>query len=436
MSSYEISRTLFERAQRVMPNGNTRHTVHFDPYPVYAVTGRGCRITDVDGNTYIDFINNYSSLIHGHGHPQVLAAAHRQIDHLISVGLPTEEEIQLAERLSKRLASAEEVRFMNSGTEAVMLAIKAARAYTGRAKIAKLEGAYHGSFDAAEVSQAPTPTTWGAAARPASVAVAAGTPAAVLANTIVLPFNDALAAREILDAHADELAAVLIDPAPSHVAYLPLEASFLQMLRERSRAHGALLICDEVYSFRYGVGGAQARFRISPDLTVLGKIIGGGFPVGAVAGSREVMAVFRHREGPLRLPHGGTYNANPVTMAAGRTTLELFDEEAWRKLETLGGELRAGLRELIQRLDFPAQVTGLSSVAALVMSKQPLASYRDLPRGEEPRGRLTAFHRGMLEAGILIDPRGTIVLSTAMTKDEVAQFLSAAERALQRLKES
>lgn len=430
---YEASHRTYQSAEQVMPDGNTRHTVYFDPFPIYAASAEGCRVTDVDGNSYLDCVNNYSSLIHGHGEPTVLAAVRAQIDRMICVGLPTEEEIRLATVLRDRVESVEEVRFANSGTEAVMLAIKVARSFTGRAKIAKLEGAYHGSFDAAEISTAPPSAFWGSAQRPASVAVAAGTPDGVLENTIVLPFNDPGAARAILDEHAIDLAAVLLDVAPSHVAYLPLSAEFLEVVRERTRALGALLILDEVYSFRYGVGGAQARFNLRPDLTVLGKIIGGGFPVGAVAGSREVMSVFRHRAGPPKLPHGGTYNGNPVTMVAGRAAIQRFDQAAWHRLEELGEYLRQGLAEQIRRVGFPAQITGLSSVAALVMSTSALRSFRDLPRGTEERARLAAFHRGMLDAGILMDPRGTVVLSTPMTQDHIDEFLEKAAHVMRAL---
>lgn len=427
------STAAFNRACAVMPDGNTRHTVYFEPHPIYAESALGCELTDLDGNVYLDFVNNYSALIHGHRDERVAAAIRAQIERLISVGLPTLEEVSLAEALCKRIGSIEEIRFANSGTEAVMLAVKAARAATGRAKIAKLEGAYHGSYEAAEISQAPNPDVWGPPQRPASVAVAQGTPPGVIANTLVLPYNDVAAALAILQENAADLSAVLLDVAPSHVAYLPLSMEFLQMVRDFTRASGALLILDEVYSFRYAYGGAQQRFAVAPDLTILGKVIGGGFPIGAVGGTRAAMSVFRHRTAAPKLPHGGTYNGNPVTMAAGIAALEAFDRAEVLRLEQLGEQLRQRLRECINITGFPAQVTGLASVAALVMTSRPLNTYRDLRLDDTQRNRLVAFHRGMLEAGILMDSRGTIVLSTAMTPVEVERFAEAALITMRRL---
>ena len=424
------SAALAARARKVMPDGNSRHTVHFDPFPIYASRGAGCWLTDVDGRSYLDFVNNYSSLIHGHSHPAIVSAVAERVHSLISVGLPTEDEVRLAEILAKRVRSIEEIRFANSGTEAVMLSIKAARAYTGRPMIAKLEGAYHGTYEAAEVSQAPTPETWGSAQAPLSVPTAAGTPTATLNNTLVLPFNDVDAARRLLEEHAKQIAAVLIDVAPSHIAYLTLSNEFLGMLTEFRRQTGTLLILDEVYSLRYSLGGAQERFAIEPDLIVLGKIIGGGFPIGAVGGSREVMAVFRHLQHPPKLPHGGTYNANPVTMTAGIAAMELYDARAIASLETLGQRLRLGLAEAVKEAGLEAQVTGLGSVAAIVMKSGPLLSYRDLVLGPLDRARLKAYQQGMLTESILVDPRGTIVLSTPMTSKEIDQFLSAARKVL------
>lgn len=423
----------YARARNVLPDGNTRHTVFFEPHPIYAVRGKGARVVDVDGNAYLDCVNNYSALIHGHCHPVVVEAVVDKVRELASVGLPTAAEIDLAAMICERMLHVEEVRFVNSGTEAVMLAIKAARAYTGRPRIAKLEGAYHGCFDAAEVSQAPAPANWGPRERPESVPVAHGTPAGVLENTIVLPFDDVEGARGILLEQAESLAAVLIDAAPSHIGFLTLSPEYLKMLREVTRSTGCLFILDEVYSFRFGVRGIQERLGIAPDLTVLGKIIGGGFPVGAVGGSRDLMAVFARRNGSPRLPHGGTYNANPITMTAGQKTLELFDDHAWQTLERLGAALRAGLEECVRTSGFFAQVTGLGSVAALQLNAGTLASYRDTYVEPERRQPLQAFHAAMLREGVLIDPRGTIVLSTAMSRSDIDEFLDKALKCMREL---
>ena len=275
-----------------MPRGNSRHSVYFAPYPLYCVSGSGCRVVDADGLERIDFVNNYSSLIHGHAHPAVTAALHRQADRLVAVGMPTEVEIELAELLTDRIASVEQVRFTNSGTEAVMMAVKAARAYTSRPKIAKFEGCYHGTYDPVEVSQAPSGDAWGPAEKPASVPLSRGTPPSMVGDTIVLPWNDAGAVKRILESHAHDLAGVLVDLVPAHLGYIAADQAVLGVLREFCDASGALLICDEVYSLRLDFHGAQHRWKFRPDITVMGKIIGGGLPIGAVGGNRQVMSVF------------------------------------------------------------------------------------------------------------------------------------------------
>jgi glutamate-1-semialdehyde 2,1-aminomutase len=320
------SAALFARAQGVLPGGNSRTTVYMAPYPPYAASGDGCFITDVEGDRRLDCLNNYTALIHGHAHPSIVEAATRRLAQGASFPLPTPEEIELAALLCERLPSAERVRFTNSGSEAVMIALKGARAFTGRSKIAKFEGAYHGSYDYAEVSLSSSPETWGSLAAPASTAYSKGTPPAVLQDVVVLPFNHVEHTVARIEREARDLAAVLVDPVPNRVGLVPAHAEFLNALREVTRAHGIVLIFDEVISFRVGYQGAQGALGVTPDVTTLGKIIGGGFPVGAVAGRADVMSVFDPtRGGPPAAPHGGTFNANPVTMAAGVATLNQSD---------------------------------------------------------------------------------------------------------------
>src|SRR5215813_828827 len=286
------SAALFARAQGVLPGGNTRTTVYMAPYPPYAAFGEGCFVTDVEGDRRLDCLNNYTSLIHGHAHPAIVEAASRRLAQGSSFPLPTPEEIDLASLLCERLPSAEHVRFTNSGSEAVMMAVKGARAFTRRPKIAKFEGAYHGSYDYVEVSLGSTPETWGSLAAPASTAYSRGTPPSVLADVVVLPFNHAEHAVARIEREARHLAAVLVDPVPNRIGLVPAQTEFLRALRDVTRAHGIVLIFDEVISFRVGYHGAQGAFGVTPDMTTLGKIIGGGFPVGAVAGRADVMAVF------------------------------------------------------------------------------------------------------------------------------------------------
>src|SRR4051794_16651715 len=342
--SNSSSQKMYDRALASLPGGNTRTTVFMKPYPIYAARGEGCRVWDLDGNFYIDCINNFTSQIHGHAHPALIRAATAQLALGSAFGLPTESEVDLAELLVSRLPSVEQVRFANSGTEAVMMALKAARAHTGRPKIAKCEGAYHGSYDYAEVSLDPTPEAWGRNA-PVSVAYAKGTPENVLADVLTIPFNDTEAAVSLIREHGAELACVLVDPMPNRAGLVPADRAYLEALRKVTREVGALLIFDEVITFRLGYRGAQGLFDIEPDLTTLAKIIGGGFPVGAVCGAKEFMAVFDPRPGKPALPHGGTFSANPVTMRAGIAAMELLDDATFARLDAIGEAARCGLHD-------------------------------------------------------------------------------------------
>ena len=414
---------LFAEAQRVMPGGNSRTTVFMAPYPPYAASGEGCWITDVDGDRRLDCINNYTSLIHGHAHPRVLEAAERRMRRGTSFPLPTPEEIQLAALLVDRLPSVEQVRFTNSGTEAVMMAIKAARGFTGRPKIAKFEGAYHGSYDYAEVSLSSTPADWGSLTAPASVAYSRGTPPAVLEDVVVLPFNRTELAVARVEREAASLAAVVLDPLPNRVGLLPAQPEFLRAMREVTRAHGIVLIFDEVISFRVGYHGAQGLFGVLPDLTTLGKIIGGGFPVGAVGGRAEVMAVFDPRDGHAPVPHGGTFNANPVTMAAGLTAMELLDRAAFSRLDDLGAKLRASMEDCLAQAGVPGRVTGIGSLFRVHATNREFLDYRSTRLEAAESARLDRLVRSLLEHGVLIAPTGLGCLSTPMTDVEVEGFL-------------
>src|SRR5215813_4873245 len=291
------SRALFEEAQQVLPGGNTRTTVFVDPYPFYAVRGTGPRIWDADGTERLDFNSNYTSLILGHAHAAVVEAVTEQATRGMSYPGPSEHEVKLAEMLTTRIPSMEVVRFANSGTEATMNAVRAARAFTGRSKLAKFEGAYHGTHDGVLVSVTPDATKFGSRKRPKSVPASSGVTDAVLKNTVVLPWNDAEACAKILDRHGRDIAALIVDPLMANAGLLMPQLGFLERLREITDRLGIVLIFDEVISFRVSEGGAQQRFGIRPDLTTLGKIIGGGLAVGAFGGREEVMNAYDPRGG-------------------------------------------------------------------------------------------------------------------------------------------
>lgn len=429
MAELPVSQALYERAMKVMPGGNTRTTVYMKPHPFYASHGKGCRLTDAEGVERIDFTNNYNSLIHGHAHPAINAAVREQIERGSAFPMATELEIRLAELLCGRIASFEQVRFCNSGSEAVMMAIKAARAYSGKPKIAKCEGAYHGSYDFAEVSLDPTPESWGNG-DPKSVAYAKGTPRSVLDEVVVIPFNKPDRAERILHAHAQTLACVVIDLMPNRAGLIPATPEFIAMLQRFRKETGVLIVLDEVITLRLGYGGGQAVFGITPDLSAIGKIIGGGYPVGAVGGSADVMAVFDPtREKPL-LPHGGTFNANPVTMVAGEAAMQHFGQDEIDQLGMLGDKARAGITTAFDEAGLPGQVTGLGSLLRIHTHNRPLTDYRSSLMSAPEKSQLAAILRRMRDNGIFVNERGVCSLSTPMGVAEINIFIDCFRAAL------
>lgn len=423
------SAALSRRARKVVADGVSRTTIALHPHPVYAYRGRGSRVYDVDGNEWIDFNNNYTALIHGHAHPEICAAVERQLRSGVSFSFATEAEIELAEILCGRVASLDRIRFTNSGTEAVMLAIKAARAHTGRAKIAKCEGAYHGAYDYAETSLDSGPRNWGDAV-PQPVPYCDGTPGGVLADVVILPWNDTDTALAILQANRRQLAGVLFDPISNRVGMIPPDPDFVAMLRSFTHENGSVLIFDEVLAFRCGLGGMQGVLGIEPDLTTLGKIIGGGFPVGAVAGRESFMAVFESRDGKAPLSHSGTFNANPITMVAGARAMELVTPRALKRLNTLGAEARQGIQRAIEASGVAAQVTGQGSLFRIHLHQRELRSYRDAHLDAEEQARLERFHQHLASAGICITPQGLGCLSTATQPADLEALSHAVEEAL------
>ena len=415
------SAALFERAQTVLPGGNSRQSGFRAPYPIYIRSAKGAVSTDVDGVERTDFLNNFTSLIHGHAHPEVIEAAAAQLPLGTCYAGPTEAEIMLAELICERLPSAERVRFANSGTEAVMMAIKAARAHTGRSKIAKCEGAYHGTYDYAEVSEGVGPDSW-SASDPTAIATARGTPDGVLGDVVVMPFNDPVAAERILTPQADKLAAIIIDPLPNRCGLTPASQTFLQFIREFADRHGIVLIYDEVISFRIGFNGAQGVFGVLPDITALGKIIGGGFPVGAIAGREEVMSVFDPRARAVALPHAGTFNANPVTMVAGLTTMRLLDEKRLAELNALGEKAREALRAAMADAGVAGQVTGAGSLFRLYLNNRPLSDYRSAYVDADEKARMARLNSYFLNHGFMMAPYGMGNLSTALVEADIIRF--------------
>ena len=417
------SYALTERARRVFAGGSTRLLAWLDPYPIYLSRGEGAYVHDVDGNPYFDLTNNFASLIHGHAHPRIVAAVTERVTLGTCFTLPTPADVELAELLLQRLEGADKIRFLNSGTEAVMMAIRAARAYTGRPMIAKVEGAYHGMYDHAEISLDSNPDTWGQT--PKSVSYSHGTPEAVLADTLILPFNDVEGAEAALKEHADRLAGVLIDPVPATCGMIPATPEYLAMLRRLCDELGAVLIFDEVVSFRYGYQGAQGVFGGDPDLTTIAKIIGGGFPVGAIAGKAEVMAVFDHSHGKPLAPASGTFSANPVSMVAGKASMEMLDPEAFAHLQRLGDHARDMIGQAIRDSGFVGQVTGVGSNFLIHPHVRHITDYRSAWRAPAEHKRMKALQHGMLKQGVFMAGTGSGFISTVTATKDLDHFGAA-----------
>lgn len=429
------SSELYARAMLVMPGGVSRNTVLRDPHPAYVESGSGCHVVDLDGVSRIDFANNMASLIHGHADPDIVRAVSEQVARGTAFTMATEVEVLLAEHLCARIDSFEKLRFVNSGTEAVMVALKAARAWTGRPKIAKVEGAYHGGYDYTEVSQASDPTTWGSPDRPSNVPLVHGTPESALGDVVVLPFNDVERAIALLDEHRDDLACVLLDLMPHKVGLQLAEPEFVRAIREWTERHGALLVLDEIVTFRSEYGGLQARYGIRPDLTALGKMIGGGFPVGATGGRAEVMDVLNPRAQKVLFPHSGTFSANPVSMTAGLAALQKFDAATVARLNALTDRARAGIEDAIRSTGAQASVSGTGSMFRLHMKPQAPRDYREAFAGPEERQRLKRLLDHLFDAGFLMIYSGTACLSTPMSETEVDALVAAIATGLEKIAE-
>jgi len=427
------SAELFERARKVMPGGVSRNTVLRAPYPPYVDRGQGCRITDLEGVTRLDFANNMASLIHGHAFKPIVDAVTAQLSRCSAVMMATEAEVVYAEHMASRSPAFERIRFVNSGTEALMATLKAARAFTGRPKIAKVEGAYHGGYDYAEVSQEPRPDTWGSAERPNSVPLAHGSPQSALQDVVILPFNDVDRAIALLDEHRNDLACVLLDLMPHRVGLSPSSPAFVQAMRDWTARHGALLVLDEVITFRTEVGGMQARYGLKADLTAMGKIIGGGFPCGAVAGRADVMEVMNPGASRLLYPLSGTFSANPITMTAGYTAMNHFDAAAVARLNRLAERAMKGIEQAIARTGARACVTGGGSMFRVHLKAKPPANYREAYQTPEESKRVKALLDHMFHEGFLLINTCSATLSTPMGESEIDALVAAFESGLKRV---
>ncbi|UPK20624.1 aspartate aminotransferase family protein [Bradyrhizobium sp. 131] len=417
-----LSSESFARAQKVFPDGTSRVTIERDPTPLYIDRGMGSYLFDVDGRRFLDLNCNFTTLIHGHAFGPVVEALTHQLQRGSCFANPTESEIELAELLCERIPRIDRVRFVNTGTEAVLFAIKAARAFTGRSKIAKLEGAYHGAYDWVEVSQAATPDNWGDAIQPNSTAFYRGMPASVLDEVVVLRFNDVEGARRLISSNAHDLATVILDPMPSRGGLVAPKPEFITVVQESARKNGILVIADEVLNLRQGFQGASARYGLVPDVITMGKIIGGGLPIGAIGGREDVMKVFDASVGRPLLPQGGTFSANPLSMTAGLAAMRHLDHAAFAHLEILGDIVRGGIGRAISNLGAPLCVTGAASLFRIHPRAEVPSDYREIyptPAGATLMKELTRF---FAENGIVLPYGAAASISTPMTRVD-AEFI-------------
>ena len=425
------SKALWEDAKNYLPGGDSRNSIFWAPYPIFVDHASGCHVVDSDGVDRLDFIGTMTTLVLGHSPKPVVDAVQEQMSKGMVYNAPSAHQVRLAKLLCERIPSFDLVRFTNSGTEATLNTIRAARAVTGKSKIAKVEGGYHGSHDQVSVSVRVDPAKAGERSRPDSVAATEGLGEGTLDQVVVMPFNETAVARKILEDHKDELAAVIIEPMLGSVGMLPATTEYLSMLREFTRDNGIILIFDEVISYRASWGGAQEYYGITPDMTSLGKIIGGGFSIGAFGGSKEIMDLYDPTApGGPRVAHAGTFNANPVTMLAGAATLEQLTPEVYRKLAEMTEYLRAGILAVGAELETPVQVTGLGSLFGIHFTSENLVGYRDIAT-EDPAFRHQVF-LGLLNEGIMMAANLVGAVSTEIGEAEINAFTAALRRVLER----
>ena len=424
MSGYKSrtsnSKRLFERAKKVLPAGVSYGIRALPPYPFYLQNAKGVTLTDVDGNKYTDYWGGHGALILGHAPDEVIEAVTTQLPHGTHFGFTHEKEVELAEKIVKHVPSAEMVRYASSGTEANMYGTRLARAYTGRNKMLKIEGGWHGGYDSLHSH----------VSRPYGRSESAGLNPKTIEDTYAVPYNDLEAAEEQAKRH--DLACIILEPVMGAAGFLTPEPGYLEGLREICNDNDALLIFDEVITgFRLGMGGAQEHYGVTPDITIMGKVIGGGFPVGAFCGPEEIMERIDHIKYPdqeERSAHGGTFTGNPISMVAGSATVDALSDGAVHKhIDRLGEKMRSGLVDIMERNKVPISITGVGSTFGMHFQQDVPSNAGETSKNNIPATK--AYFQHMLESGIIyLSPTVSHSwISSPHTNEDIEKYLAATE---------
>jgi glutamate-1-semialdehyde 2,1-aminomutase len=421
------SADLFERAKTLIPGGVNSPVRAFKPYPFFTKEAKGSRINDVDGNEYIDYCLGFGPLILGHSHPKIVEAIKLQLEAGTLYGTPTEQEVDFAELLSEVVPSAEMIRLVSTGSEATMAAIRAARGFTGKNKIIKFEGCYHGAHDYVLVKAGSGAATFG-------VPNSLGIPEATTRNTIVVPFNDVDKLEKTMKENKNDLAAVIIEPVIGNIGVVLPKKGFLETLRELTETYGVVLIFDEVITgFRLALGGAQEYFGVKPDVTTLGKILGGGLPLAAFTGKKEIMELVAPSG---KVYQAGTFSGNPLSVSAGLATVGLLKErgrEFYNELEGKCKRIVKPLSEMVSARGFKLQINHIASMFQLFFTDKPVFDY-DSTNASDNR-KFMEFHAKLLRKGVFLPPSQfeTCFLSEAHSLDDLEKTVECLSEALHEL---
>ena len=421
------SEHLHRRARELIPGGVNSPVRNYSPYPLFIASAKGSRFRTVDGEEFIDYCMAYGALLDGHAPEEVIEAVQRALGKGWIYGQPTEKEVELANLIRSVVPSMEMVRLVNSGTEATMHSLRLARAFTGRQRILKFEGGYHGAHDSVLVRA-------GSGASSLGIPNSEGISKDVAKDTLVAKFNDESLTSKLIQRHADELAAVIVEPVMGNMGPILPRPGFLETLRKITRENGVILIFDEVITgFRVALGGAQEYFRIRPDMTVLGKILGGGLPIAAFGGRREIMEKLAPLGGVYQ---AGTYSGNPVSVAASLVTLQSLKQRAGRlypKLEKTGEQMRGGINDIIESRRLTAQVRGLSSMFQIFFTDHPVTDYDSAKKSDTTR--FNKYFQSLLASRVFVPPSQfeTCFLSTSHEDDEIQLTLESIGSALSKL---